>query len=161
MPRSLPSQETTDDVTDDVNLDAVARLQFAIGRSSRLLRESVTGGLTPTQLAVLGSLIREGPRQLSELATAEHINPTLLSRVVGRLEDDGLVRREAQEQDRRSYLVTITESGRALSDTIRHDRCTELAERLAQLDADQVRALFAALSALEALADELMTHRKS
>ena len=64
--------------------ETVSRLQFALARSSRLLRESATGGLTPTQLAVLGVLLREGPRQLTELAAAERINPTLLSRVVVR-----------------------------------------------------------------------------
>ena len=90
VPSSSPASATALPVGD---LDTVARLQFALGRSSRLLRESATGGLTPTQLAVLGVLLREGPRQLTELAAVERINPTLLSRVVGRLEDDGLVMR--------------------------------------------------------------------
>jgi DNA-binding MarR family transcriptional regulator len=125
-----------------------------------LLRESATGGLTPTQLAVLGALLREGPRQLTELAAAERINPTLLSRVVGRLEDDGLVRRTPQEQDRRAYLVTITDQGRALAEGIRRDRCRALAERVAQLEPREAAALFAAVPALESLAAELTADRK-
>ncbi len=140
--------------------DSVGRLQFALARSSRLLRETATGGLTPTQLAVLGVLLREGPRQLTELAAAERINPTLLSRVVGRLEDDGLVTRSAQEQDRRSYLVSITDAGRALAEDLRHERCLALAERLARLDPAAAETLFAALPALEALADQLAADRK-
>jgi DNA-binding MarR family transcriptional regulator len=140
--------------------ETVGRLQFALGRSSRLLRESATGGLTPTQLAVPGALLREGPRQLTELAAAERINPTLLSRVVGRLEDDGLVTRSAQEQDRRSYQVSITAAGRALAEGLRHERCHALAQRLARLDPVHAETLFAALPALEALADQLATDRK-
>ncbi len=140
--------------------ETVGRLQFALARSSRLLRETATGDLTPTQLAVLGVLLREGPRQLTELAAAERINPTLLSRVVGRLEDDGLVTRSAQEQDRRSYQVSITGAGRALAEGLRHERCMALAERLAGLDPGHAETLFAALPALEALADQLATGRK-
>ncbi len=151
MPRSTEAER---------ELDTVARLQLALGRSSRLLRESATGGLTPTQLAVLGMLLREGPKQLTELAGLERINPTLLSRVVGRLEDDGLVRRTPQEQDRRAYLVSITAQGRSLAQAIRHDRCSALAERLSRLDPAQVNALFAALPSLEALADQLAADRK-
>jgi DNA-binding MarR family transcriptional regulator len=142
------------------DLDTVGRLQFALARSSRLLRETATGGLTPTQLAVLGVLLREGPRQLTELAAVERINPTLLSRVVGRLEDDGLVKRSAQEQDRRSYQVSITDAGRALAEGLRHERCIALADRLAGLEPAHAEALFAALPALEALADQLATDRK-
>jgi DNA-binding MarR family transcriptional regulator len=104
--------------------------------------------------------MREGPRQLTELAAAERINPTLLSRVVGRLEDDGLVSRSAQEQDRRAYLVSITDKGRELTAGIRHDRCLALAEQLAHLNSDHLDALFTALPALEALAEELTVERK-
>jgi DNA-binding MarR family transcriptional regulator len=140
--------------------DTVGRLQFALARSSRLLRETATGGLTPTQLAVLGVLLREGPRQLTELAAVERINPTLLSRVVGRLEEDGLVKRSAQEQDRRAFQVSITDAGRALAEGLRHERCIALADRLARLDPTHAETLFAALPALEALADQLATDRK-
>src|SRR6201986_2536824 len=122
--------------------ETVGRLEFAPARRSRLLRRAATGGLTPTQLAVLGVLLREGPRQLTELAAVERINPTLLSRVVGRLEDDGLVKRSAQEQDRRSYQVSITDAGRALAEGLRHERCIALAERLARLEPAHAEALF-------------------
>jgi DNA-binding MarR family transcriptional regulator len=140
--------------------DSVARLQSALGRSSRLLRERASGGLTPSQLAVLGALLREGPRQLTELSIAERINPTLLSRVVGRLEEDGFVLRRPHEQDRRAYLLSITDKGRALAEGIRRERCQALTERLTRIDPAQVDTLFGALTALEALADELAVSQK-
>lgn len=140
--------------------DDIARLHHALGRSSRLLRENASGGLTPTQLAVLGALLRHGPRQLTELAAAERINPTLLSRVVGRLEEAGLVRRDAQEQDRRAYVVSITEQGSDLASTLRQERREELAAVMGGLEPQHVTALRAAIPALEALADQLMHHRE-
>ena len=144
----------------DPDADSLARLHFALSRSARLLRETATGGLTPTQLAVLGALLRDGPRQLTELASAERINPTLLSRVVGRLEEDGLVARTPQEQDRRSFLVSITDEGTALAEAIRLDRRSALGERLNRLDPAHVQALVDALPALEALADELTARQQ-
>lgn len=139
---------------------AVVRLQLALGRSARLLRETATGGLTPTQLTVLGALMRDGPRQLTELAAVERINPTLLSRVVGGLEEAALVLRSAQQQDRRAYLVSITDKGRALAQGIRQERCRALAELLARLEPAYADVLIEAIPALEALADELTVDRK-
>jgi DNA-binding MarR family transcriptional regulator len=140
--------------------ESVGRLQSALGRSARLLRETASGGLTPTQLAVLGALLREGPRQLTELSIAERINPTLLSRVVGRLEDDGYVLRSPHALDRRAYLLSITDKGRAFAEDIRHDRCEALTERLTRIDPAHVETLFGALTALEALAEELTVSQK-
>ena len=158
MSRSAAGAATADGSVS--RAEEITRLHFALGRSSRLLRESATGGLTPTQLAVLGALLRDGPRQLTELASAEHINPTLLSRVVGRLEDAGYVLRTSLEQDRRAYLVSITEQGSSLVAALRRERGDELGAVVAQLEPHLVAALFAALPALESLADQLMLHRK-
>jgi DNA-binding MarR family transcriptional regulator len=140
--------------------EAVARLQSALGRGARLLRETASGGLTPTQLAVLGALLREGPRQLTELSIAERINPTLLSRVVAKLEEDGFVLRSPHELDRRAYLLSITPKGRALAEGIRRDRCEALTERLTRIAPAHVDTLFGALTALEALAEELTAPQK-
>jgi DNA-binding MarR family transcriptional regulator len=145
---------------DALDAESVGRLQSALGRSARLLRETASGGLTPTQLAVLGALLREGPRQLTELSIAERINPTLLSRVVAKLEDDGYVLRRPHEQDRRAFLLSITDKGRAFAEEIRRDRCEALTERLTRLDPAHVDTLFGALTALEALADELTVSQK-
>jgi DNA-binding MarR family transcriptional regulator len=143
-----------------LDAESVGRLQSALGRSARLLRETASGGLTPTQLAVLGALLREGPRQLTELSIAERINPTLLSRVVAKLEDDGYVLRRSHEQDRRAFLLSITDKGRAFAEEIRRDRCEALTERLTRIDSAHVNTLFGALTALEALADELTISQK-
>jgi DNA-binding MarR family transcriptional regulator len=138
------------------------RLRVTLGRLARLLRPTEAGlaaGLTPTRVAVLLNVVRNGPVRLAAVAEAEGLNPTLLSRTVGHLVQDGLVERTADPADRRSAWVEATSSGRRLAERIRKQRTRAVEEALAQLGAADVRALEAALPALERLADEL-THRQ-
>jgi DNA-binding MarR family transcriptional regulator len=73
----------------------------AVGRLARELRTiSAAEGLSPTESGVLAILDRSGAMRAGDLAEAEAINPTLLSRVVGRLEDADLVARERDPEDR-------------------------------------------------------------
>ena len=51
-------------------------------------------------------------RRMQELAEAVHLSQSALSRVVARLEADGLVKRGMCPSDRRGIMACITESGR-------------------------------------------------
>ena len=74
--------------------DAAARLRSAVNRISRRLRPTRAGaGFTPTQISVLETVAKRGPIRLSDLASVEGMNPTMLSRVARKLEDTGLIRR--------------------------------------------------------------------
>ena len=64
----------------------VARLRLAIGRLSRRLRRHQLAGLTLTQVAALSTVDRTGPLRLSELAAAEGVAPSTLTRLVAALE---------------------------------------------------------------------------
>jgi len=55
------------------------------------------GGTFPSQYEVLVTIVGRGPLRHAELAVLEGINPTMLSRIVGKLESAGLV---ARTQDR-------------------------------------------------------------
>ncbi len=70
---------------------------------------------------------------------------------IQRLETRGLVTRRRDETDRRATNVLITDAGRTLLGQRRATRAADLHQRLATLDADQRRALQAALPALAAL----------
>ena len=136
--------------------EAVNRLLPAIGRlSRRLTAASAVGGFTPTQLSVLGLVSRRGPLGLSELAALEGLNPTMLSRVVGKLDDAGLLRRTADPDDRRAARVEATAEGAALAGEVYATRSRLLAGELDQLEEAQLSALLAALPVLETLAREL------
>jgi DNA-binding MarR family transcriptional regulator len=133
--------------------DEIVRLRTVFGKMSRLLnREVDTSGLSRTQLSVLSSVVRLGPLGLSELAEIEGVNPTMLSRIIAKLDERGLIRRIPDEQDRRAARVEVTEHGQAVQEMIRSDRARLLARSVDSLTPEQARALRAALEALEALA---------
>jgi DNA-binding MarR family transcriptional regulator len=136
--------------------ETVIRLRSAVLRIGRLLRTaSADEGLTPTQSAVLGLLVRRGPMRAGDVAAAEGINPTLLSRVLGLLEERGLVARRPDPEDGRSTQVRATAAGRRLVTRLRARRAALLGERLARLSPEELGALGAALPALEAMAEDV------
>ena len=134
----------------------VTRLRIAFGRISRFLdRQSRGDRLTRTQASVLATVMRLGPIRISELAEIEGVNPTMLSRIVAKLEVAGLFRRLPDAADGRVVRVEVTEAGRAEQLRLRAERSELLTARLAALPPDRAAALLAALPALESLADEL------
>ncbi|HVV31049.1 MAG TPA: MarR family transcriptional regulator [Mycobacteriales bacterium] len=136
--------------------DDVARLRAAFGRISRLVDRRVSGdGLTRTQLSVLATVGWHGPLRASELADREGVNPTMLSRVVGKLEQAGLLRRLPDPDDGRVVLVEITGRGTRLQERLRRERTALFAELLGSLTPEQAAQLLAALPALESLAENL------
>src|ERR1700733_9716759 len=86
----------------DLDTEVVEGLRLALARISRRIDRQVAGeGLTRTQLSVLAAVAVHGPLGLGELAEFEGVNPTMLSRIVARLEQDGLIRRQVDPDDRR------------------------------------------------------------
>lgn len=141
-----------------LDLDTTARLRAVIGRLSRRLRPTPTAraaGLTPTRISVLLTVVREGRIRLSDLATAEGINPTQLSRAVAHLVETGLVERSADEGDRRAAWLGPTAAGRRLTERIRRERTDALNVALEGLASDERERILAALTALERLAEQL------
>ena len=70
-------------------------------------------------------------RRMQELGAALHLSQSALSRVVGRLEEDGLAKRGMCPQDRRGVYVCITDAGRARWEAARPAHRAALAEVLA------------------------------
>jgi DNA-binding MarR family transcriptional regulator len=145
-----------------LDLETTARLRAVIGRLSRRLRPTPTAiaaGLTPTRLSVLLNVVREGPIRLSDLAEAESINPTQLSRAVAYLLETGLVERSADAGDRRAAWVKPTPAGKRVAERIRRERTDALSVALEGLAAEDRERIIAALSALEELAEGLKGDR--
>jgi DNA-binding MarR family transcriptional regulator len=139
-------------VTTPFHDEDVARLRVALTRIARSLdRDVETGGLTHTQVWVLGTIASRGPLGLSEVAEIERLNPTMLSRIVGKLVDAGLVSRLADPDDGRAARVEATRAGVKLYDQRRRERSALFARRVAVLPETDAQTLLAALPALEAL----------
>lgn len=141
----------------DGDLNA-ARLRIALARLARRLRPTAAAGaLTAAEVDVLVAAERQGPVRLSHLATFAGLHPTMLSRVIAKLEEGGLIRRlPAEEADRRVCRVEATAKGHRLLERIRSERNDILSKKLQGLDSAQLRSLAAALPVLEELAERLL-----
>ena len=69
-------------------------------------------------------------RRMQELADAVHLSQSALSRVVARLEADGLVYRGMCPEDRRGIMACLTDAGRERYETARPTHRAVLAETL-------------------------------
>lgn len=134
--------------------DTVIRLRRVVLRLARQLNAASVGeGLTPSQASVLGIVTNRGPLGLAELTEIEGLNPTMLSRVIGKLDSFGLLRRLRDPDDFRAIRVEVTPEGKRTYQRIAAQRAAIISERVAGLPAEQEAALVAALPALENLAE--------
>lgn len=143
-------------MTTTVDTDTLSQLSVSLRRISRRIDRQVSvGGLTSTEVSILASIARRGPLGLGELAAHEGINPTMLSRVIGRLEAADLVRRQSSIADRRAIEVVATRKGARMRERLLTHRSQVLAERLAELPPGMADMILDAAPALEALAAAL------
>ena len=137
----------------DTNTVDVTRLRVALARLSRRLRRHELAGLTPTQLAALATIGKSGPMRLGDVAAAEGVAPSTLTRLVMALEDSGYVRRLPDPTDARASMLAITPRGTDALERIRAESTLALAESLELLTPAQRAALADALPVLEQLAE--------
>ena len=137
-----------------MDADIVARLRGVISRLARQLNNTSTGeGLTPSQYSVLGLVRSRGPLGLAELTDLEGLNPTMLSRIVRKLDEHGLIRRLPDPSDLRAVRVEITAEGALVHQRIRDRRTSVLSEWLGRLPDETATTLLASVPALEALTE--------
>ena len=101
-----------------------------------------TGGefdLAPQQMIAL-RILGGGPRKMSDLAHALFCDNSNVTGIVDRLEERGLVRREAEEGDRRVRLLVLTEEGEFMRSEITK-RMAEPPPAIASLSEKDQRAL--------------------
>jgi DNA-binding MarR family transcriptional regulator len=134
--------------------DLAVRLRLAIARTARRLRQEAGEELSPSQTTALATIDRHGPLTPSELAVRERIQRPTVTRIVARLEEDGLVQRTRDPQDGRSSLVALTTAGRELLARGRTRKDAYLARRLRELDAEERASLHHAAAILERLLEE-------
>jgi DNA-binding MarR family transcriptional regulator len=138
--------------------DAVAiSLNLALKRlRARLREESSAGsiGLSIAQLSILQWLHLNGQATAASLAAAEHISQQAIAQNVAPLKAAGLVQSKPDPQDGRKTLISITEAGRKLRQSIIASRNAWLVRAIdSTVDAKERAALVAAIELLERLAD--------
>ncbi len=83
-----------------------------------------------------------GRRRMSELADSVLLSRSGLTRLVDRLERDGLLEREQCEEDARGYFAAITDKGRAVFTEARKTHLAGVRERfIDRLSREELRTL--------------------
>lgn len=144
MTRSKPTPAVDD-------ADLAARLRVSVTRLSRRLRQESTTGLSPSQTSALSAVFNHGPLTLGRLAEHEGVAPPSITKVVDKLEADGLVQRTTDPDDKRVTNVAVTDAGRDLVGEIRRRTTTWLAARVLELSSDERARLAGAIDVLEHL----------
>ena len=131
-----------------------SELRTTVMRLARRLRnQRADSTLGLSQLAALGTLMRHGPLTPSELAAHERVQPPSMTRMIGKLEDAGLVTRTDHPTDGRQVLVAVSAEGRAMIKADRARRDAWLAQRMRDLPPDDLDVLRRAAEILGRLAD--------
>jgi DNA-binding MarR family transcriptional regulator len=127
-----------------------SQLRVSVTRLSRRLRAEHTGhGLGLTQVSTLVTLEQRGPLTPGELAAQEQVQPPSMTRVLGVLEDRGLIQRTPHASDGRQHLVSLTAAARTLLRDDRRRREAWLARRLAELTPEERTILRAAAPVID------------
>ena len=108
-------------------LDSHARVSGALEKALQ-----AEHGLGVSEFEVLDRLANgdKDQRRMQELADSVHLSQSALSRLIGRLESEGLVTRAICSDDRRGIFACLTDAGR--------ERHAEAAPTLARVLAEQL-----------------------
>ena len=128
-----------------------AGLLRVIRLAARLERDlAASSAVKPGQFQVLAALRRREPSAMNatELARASLLTSGAMTAVLDRLEEQGLVRRQIDGEDRRARRITITEKGRTIVDRALEQRQAQHRALNAVLSLEEREALSAILRKL-------------
>jgi DNA-binding MarR family transcriptional regulator len=127
-------------------------LRVVLGQLVRRLRSEHRFSLSHG--AVLGRLDREGPRSVSELASAERVRPQSMAQTVSELEAEGLITRRPDSADRRRAVVELTDPGLEVLAADRRNREGWLAQAITDgFSEEEQQVLSEAVGLLRRLAE--------
>ncbi|PEG53142.1 MarR family transcriptional regulator [Mycolicibacterium diernhoferi] len=142
-------------VADDGDPRLASDLSLAVVRLARQLRfRRPDSPVSLTQLSALATVAKEGPMTPGALAARERVRPPSMTRVIASLVDVGFIDRTAHPDDGRQVLITVSASGTELIEAERRASREWLAQRLAELTADERATLLAAADLMLAIVDE-------
>ncbi len=136
-------------VDDTIFPDLAPQVHEAFSRLARRLRAlDHPDGLTNERLSTLAIIRANEPISVSALAEAEIVSLPTMSRMVAKLEVEGLVKRREDKLDGRGVLVSTTAKGRLTYDRATQKSLTHLQGTLSTLKPEQLAAIHTLLSSL-------------
>jgi DNA-binding MarR family transcriptional regulator len=134
---------------EDLDDELIGRFSLSITRLARVLRQQEPLRSSPAAAAAMASIVRDGPLTLGELAAAEGVSPSTITKIVSKLEQRGVIERTIDPSDRRVHRVRLSERGVQQIETYHSKRNRWLAEQLRPLSPDERATVRAALEILE------------
>src|SRR6188472_2794859 len=135
----------------DEQTDAIAEIARLLpqrsGQLGRLIWRHARGPLHRGMASALGTLVH-GPQTIGRLAEIEGVAQPTMTRMVGRLEAEGLVQRGRDAHDGRIALMSLTSSGVKELQALRGRYTALLHDRLANLPDETLHELQKASDAL-------------
>ncbi len=122
----------------------------AFSKLARQLRAlDLPHGLTNERLSTLATVGAHEPIALSALAEAAIVSLPTMSRMVAKLEAEGLVKRREHKYGDREILVSTTAKGKVAYQRATQQSLTHLQRTLSTLEAEQLAAIRTLLSTLD------------
>jgi MarR family transcriptional regulator, organic hydroperoxide resistance regulator len=133
--------------------NAIEALEATVHRVlDRLAAELAELGLSAGEVNALARLAGDSPVTVAQLQAATGQRASTLTGILDRLERQGLVERATNPQDRRSFIVTLTEPGAAAAVLVRRTFADLERGALESVSRRSVKGFFEVLSALDAFA---------
>lgn len=110
-------------------------------------------GLTGQQSLVLRLLLNNGSMSSADLSRLMYVTPSNMTGIIDRLERKDLIERVRKEGDRRVALITLTDTGKQLSERIPDSIEKKIINELADLEVDHVQLLAMAMNQILNLID--------
>jgi DNA-binding MarR family transcriptional regulator len=112
------------------------------------------GNTQHAQGHVLAILTAQGPMSQHELMATLAVRSASLSEILAKLERNGLVSRERSEQDKRSFIISVSPQGREMAEEHKREHLKSAAAIFAPLSAAEQRQLREILQKIIAALDQ-------
>ena len=139
-----------EDVIKDI-IESIRRLVRAEYLDSQKMSKQY--GLTGPQSLVLRLLIKKGALSSADLSRQMYVTPSNITGIIDRLEKKGFVERIRKQGDRRVALITLTDSGQKLGQTIPDPIEKKFVNQLVDLEPEHLQILAMAMNQILNLID--------
>ncbi len=121
-------------------------LGFIINRTNQKLSNYLTRkfkpyDITPEQWGVLNRLWEKDGISQKEISEITIKDQTTLTRILDKLETKGLIKRQTSPDDRRSFLIFLTDAGRSIEDILVPIAYEALDDALQGLSGEEIKQL--------------------
>ena len=138
------------DSDDTISPESAPQVHEAFSRLARRLRAlELPYGLTNERLSTLATIGKHGSISISALAEAELVSLPTMSRMVAKLDAEGLVKRLENQSDGRGVLVSTTAKGRTAYQRATQQSLSHLKGTLGAMQPEQLATIRTLLSTLD------------